>query len=653
MCGISGVFAHCGNRSADHATLAAAAELIHHRGPDSGGTHVDGDLGFGFRRLAIIDLHGGQQPIVDDATGAAIEFNGEIYNYRELRVELEARGQRFTTSSDTEVILRGYLEWGDDVVHRLNGIFGFAVWDPRRERLLLARDHFGVKPLYWSDVDGTLRFGSEMRTILADPAVPRRLDPDAVRVLLHFGYLPSPHTLIAGVHKLGPGHKLVCDRDGVTVTRYETSVAEVDHSIDDATAVNTYTELFDAAVTRQMVSDVEVGCLLSGGVDSGMVLSVASKRNPDPIRTFTVGFDGDFEHDESADAAETAAHFGANHHDLRVDVDDVEALLHECLWHLEEPVLSQSTFAYQVMTREVRKHVKVVLTGQGADEPWAGYDRYLGERYGARARWLFGSPVAQRAAARFSTAERFRRATESLGLTDAVQRFTAIHTVFDPELVSSLGGAGLADATIDPTDVVRPWQQPVAHLDEFSQLLHVDTRLSLPDDLLLYGDKLSMSNSVEARVPILDRELMAFVESLPPEMKLRRRTAKYVHKLAAERFLPREFVYRKKRGFATPIDRWFASELVPLLERTVLAPDSVCSEMLDPTVIARMVDDHRAGRRNHRRQLTTLVSLEIVANQLLGATNPPPHRPPSTRQPLSDPQPTGAVAASNPRESRA
>ncbi len=645
MCGISGVYAYRGNRTLDHAVLAAEAALIRHRGPDSGGTHIDGDLGFGFRRLAIIDLDGGHQPIVDDETGCAIEFNGEIYNYRELRAELEVRGHRFLTSSDTEVILRGYLEWRDDIVHRLNGIFGFAIWDPRGERLLLARDHFGVKPVYWSDHGGSLRFGSEMRTILADPDLPRRLDPDAVRVLLHFGYLPSPHTLIDGVHKLGPGHLLVCDRHGVSVRRYETTVPEIDRSIDEATAVGTYTQLFDEAVTRQMVSDVEVGCLLSGGVDSGMVLAVASRTSPTPVQTFTVGFGGDFDHDESADAAETAAHFGSTHHDLRVDVDDVEALLHECLWHLEEPVLSQSTFAYQVMTREVRKHVKVVLTGQGADEPWAGYDRYLGERYGARARWLFGSTAAASVAGRLGGAERFRRATESLGLTDPVERFTAIHTVFDPGLVADLGGRGLADATIDPSDVVRAWQQPVSHLDEFSQLLHIDTRLSLPDDLLLYGDKLSMSNSVEARVPILDRELMAFVESLPPEMKLRRRTAKYVHKQAAENFLPRDFVYRKKRGFATPIDRWFADELIPLLERTVLAPDSVCSEMLDPTAIAAMVEDHRTGRRNHRRQLTTLVSLEIVAGQLLGTTN--------SHHPSSSNQPSGAVAASTLRETRA
>lgn len=622
MCGISGVYGYRRAIDLESERLAAIAELIRHRGPDDHGTFVDGSLGFGFRRLSIIDVGGGHQPIIDHDSGCAIEFNGEIYNFRELRRELTDRGHRFETESDTEVILRGYLEWGTGVLDRLNGIFGFAVWDPRSERLLLARDHFGIKPLYYADDGELLRFGSEMRTILNDNHVPERpvkrvLDPDAVRLLLHFGYLPSPHTLIAGVRKLGPGEMLTCDPHGVTVTRYANDVVDTDHEISIEDAVERYTELFEAAVTRQMVADVEVGCLLSGGVDSGMVLAAATERSDGPLATFTVSFGDDFDHDEAADAAETARHFGSNHHDLRIEVDDVEQLLIECLWHLEEPVLSQSTFAYHLMNREVSKQVKVVLTGQGADEPWAGYDRYIGERYGGKARWLFRSSAANAVASAVPGAERFRRATASLGIDDPAVRFAAIHQVFDPATIDALAGPGLAGATADPIDVIRRLQQPVAHLDEFTQLLHIDTRLSLADDLLLYGDKLSMSSSVEARVPFLDRELMAFVESLPPAMKLRGRTAKYVHKRAAEHFLPKEFVHRPKRGFATPIDAWFADELVPLLDRTVLAPDSVCTDMLDRSTIVDLVEQHQAGSRNHRRQLTTLVSLEIVASQLL------------------------------------
>jgi len=624
MCGISGIFGYRQTLSLDDASLLARAERIAHRGPDDAGAFIDGSLGFGFRRLAIIDLHTGHQPMVDERTGCAIEFNGEIYNYLELRTELQTRGHVFHTSSDTEAILHGYIEWGDEVVDRLNGIFGFAIWDPRRQRLVLARDHYGVKPLYYADHSGVLRFGSEMRTILDDPDVPRELDQGAVRLLLHYGYLPSPHTLLKGIHKLGPGEMLACDEHGVKVWRHAGVTEEINHSISDAEATDQYVDLFEAAVERQLLADVEVGCLLSGGVDSGMVLSAATARSDEPIPTFTVSFGDDFEHDESADAAETAKHFGARHHDLRIDVDDVEQLLLECLWHLEEPVLSQSTFAYHLMTKEVRKQVKVVLTGQGADEPWGGYDRYLGERYGTKAGFLFRSTLAESISSKRPGAERFRRATESLGLADPVDRFTAIHQVFDPKTVEALGGSEILDAGEQPRDVMARAQAPVAHLDTFSQLLHIDTRLSLPDDLLLYGDKLSMSNSVEARVPMLDRELMAFIESLPPEMKLRRGRGKYLHKEAALRFLPESFVHRKKRGFATPIDKWFANELGPLIERTVLSPDSICCQVFDRNALTQLLADHRDGVRNYRRQLTTLVSLEIVAAQLLSPGNPRP-----------------------------
>lgn len=624
MCGISGIYGFGRDVDLAAASLLATAERIRHRGPDDEGFHVDGNLGFGFRRLAIIDLTTGHQPMVDAATGCAIEFNGEIYNYRELKIELQSRGHVFLTSSDTEVILRGYIEWGDDILDHLNGIFGVAIWDPRDQRLLLARDHFGVKPLYFSQHDGVLRFGSEMRTILADPDVPRALDHSAIRLLLHFGYIPAPHTLMQGIRKLGPGEMLVCDRSGVVVRDFNPPVADIDHRISDAEATERYVELFEAAVERQLLADVEVGCLLSGGVDSGMVLSAASARTDKPIPTFTVSFGDDFEHDESSDAAETAAHFGARHHDLRIDVDDVEQLLLDCLWHLEEPVLSQSTFAYHLMTRQVREQVKVVLTGQGADEPWAGYDRYLGERYGTKAGFLFRSTLAQSFAEKRPSAERFRRATESLGLSDPIDRFTAIHQVFGPTALATLGGAAILDQGEQPRDVIARAQAPVSHLDPFSQLLQIDMKLSLADDLLLYGDKLSMSNSVEARVPMLDRELMAFVATLPPHMKLRRGRAKYLHKEAALRFLPESFVHRKKRGFATPIDQWFANELGPLIERTVLAPDSVCCSIFDRSGIERILDEHRTGVRNYRRQLTTLVSLEIVAAQLLSPNERPP-----------------------------
>ncbi len=600
------------------------AESMHHRGPDDDGFLQKPGIGFGFRRLSIIDLEGGAQPLVGCSDDIWIQGNGEIYNYRELRTELLRRGHSFSTDSDIEVIAHGYEEWGDAVLDRLNGIFGVAIWDGREQRLLLARDHLGVKPLYYLDSGSRVLFGSEMRAILANPEVTTELDPDGLRLFLHFGYVPAPHTLVQGLKKLPPGHMLVSDANGSKLRRYWNPRREINDSITVDEAVEIYHELTNAAVERQMVSDVPVGILLSGGVDSAMILAAASDRTNQQLSTFTVGFGDDFPMDEARQAAGTAAMFNTDHHEIRIKPRSFPEVFEQSLWHMEEPVLSQSTFAFQMLTAEVSKHVKVVLTGQGADEPWAGYDRYIGERYGAKARWLFGSTAAAAGANLLPGGARLRRATASLGQSDPVERFTAIHQVFSPEQIELNAHGALSNASVSPQDAIRYWQEPVAHLDHFSQLLHVDSRMSLADDLLFYGDKLSMSNGVEARVPFLDRELFDFVESLPPAFKLRMGQGKYVHKLVAEKMLPRELVHRTKRGFDTPVDQWFAEDFAPLLQDNVLDPGSLCSSILDRELLVGLLDDHISGRRNNRRQLTALLSLELSARQVLTRPATPP-----------------------------
>lgn len=627
MCGISGVFHRTGGCEPtpriDPSLLDAMAASMPHRGPDDSVTEIFGDAGFGFRRLSIVDVEGGRQPIANETRDIWVEGNGEIYNQAEIRTELERRGHRFSTHSDIETILHGYEEWGLGVLDRLNGIFGFAIWDSRARRVVLARDHLGVKPLYWYDDGERLLWGSEMRTILSDESVPRGLDVDSLRVFLHFGYLPAPHTLVKGIRKLRPGHLLVADAGGVTVERYWNEPPTVHAGISDDDAIERYTELFNAAVERQMMSDVPVGCLLSGGVDSAMVLASASRVSDSPLKTFTIGFGDDFEYDEAAAAAETASLFGADHHPITLDFSDFDGIFRETIDHLEEPVLSQSTFAYQNLTKVVADHVKVVLTGQGADEPLAGYDRYLGERYGRYGRWLFGSTVANSVGEalgnRVPALAQFRRATSALGLADPSSRFAAIHQVFSPADIDALGSPALRRSDARAEDLIDYWRKPVEHLDELNQLLYVDTRLSLPDDLLFYGDKLSMSNSVEARVPILDRELLDYIESLPSSLKLRGRTGKFVHKQAAKTMLPESVINRKKFGFATPVDKWFASDLGTAFERTVLGPASFIGEHLDRGGMARLLAEHRSGHRNHRRPLTALLSLELTAINLFSS----------------------------------
>jgi asparagine synthase (glutamine-hydrolysing) len=616
MCGISGIHRRDGS-SPDPSALAAMGASIAHRGPDDDGYLSLPGIGFAFRRLSIIDLEGGHQPIPNEDRTVWVQLNGEIYNYRELRAQLLCAGHTFATDSDTEVIVHGYEEWGLGVLDRLNGMFGLAIWDDQNQKLVLARDHLGIKPVYHHDDGRCLRFGSEMRAILADPAVSRELDPDAIRLLLHFGYLPSPHTPLRGVERLRPGHVLVSTPTGSSIHRYWDNSPVIDHDLSVAEATERYHAAVTAAVGRQLVADVPVGCLLSGGVDSAMVLAAANKAASTPLTTFTVGFGSDFSHDEMADAAETAALLGSPHIPVHLDGGAFSDIFDRTVWHLEEPVLSQSTFAFHHLTAEVRRHLKVVLTGQGADEPWAGYDRYLGERYGRHARWLLGSSLANAVGEAVPGAARLRRATASLGESDPVRRFAAIHQVFSPAQVADMALGPVAASDARAEDLIEYWQRPVAHLDEFSQLLHVDTRMSLPDDLLLYGDKLSMANGVEARVPLLDRHVVELIETLPPSHKLRGRTAKRVHKDAARRMLPSSVVDRPKRGFATPIDRWFADELTSLLDRTVLAPDSHCAQHLRRDRLTALVEEHRSGHRNHRRPLTLLLSFEISARQLL------------------------------------
>lgn len=633
MCGIAGIFAYSTREPVDQRLLESMADSMLHRGPDDAGFYVDEGIGFSFRRLSIIDIEGGHQPMSNADESTWVMLNGEIYNFRELRRELESAGHRFRTASDTESIVHGYDRWGPQLTNHLNGMFGFAVWDRNEQQLLLARDHMGIKPLYYFDDGKRIIFGSELRTILTDPSVPREIDPEALRIFLTYGYLPSPYTLFKNLRKLPPGHRLIAGRNGVRVERYWNTIPRIDNDIDVPTAVEKYTSLVNDAVNRQMVSDVPVGSLLSGGVDSGIVtaamcLSAKENGQSDPVQSFTVGFGDQFEWDEIEDAAETADILGTQHQSFEIEADDFADFFQTSTWHLEEPVLSQSTFAYYQLTKRASDHVTVVLTGQGADEPWAGYHRYFGEKYGGNVRWALDNPFTNGLMDRLPDsnrhAERVRRATASLGEHDPLSRFVNIHSVFGANDVPALLHRDLTTDVLD-TDAAAPmryWQRDVAHLDGLSQLLHIDSRMSLPDDLLLYGDKLAMANSLETRVPLLDVELMEFVETLPANFKLRGRNTKYVHKKAASNWLPEHVINRIKRGFATPVDTWFQGALDSFLNDTMLAPDSACGEFFERSELDRILSEHRSGGRNHRRKLTTLLSFELWHRQFMRSSSP-------------------------------
>lgn len=623
MCGICGIYDYRSGAPARRDLVEAMVASLRHRGPDDDGFHFDGSLGLGFRRLSIIDLTTGHQPIANEDETRWVILNGEIYNYRELRQQLEAAGHRFRTQSDTETLVHGHEQWGADVTTHLNGIFGFALWDAPRRELLLARDHLGVKPLYYHDDGQRLRFGSEVKALLQDERVPREIDPEALAIFLAYGYVPSPRTLFKGIRKIPPGYRLRCGPGGAVLERYWRAIPQHQTGLSLRDAEEEYARQLRRAVQRQMVSDVPVGSMLSGGVDSGVVTAIMSEISDRPVQTFSVGFEEEGDWNELDDAAATARLFKTDHHPLRINARSYTDFFADSFWYLEEPVLSQSTFAFYYISKLAREHVKVVLTGQGADEPWAGYARYRGEQLAESLGWLAGSPVSRAVVGVLPRAEKLRRAAHSLAERDPVERFAAIHTLFTaadlgkllrPEVAASLAG-------FDTRSPFRPLQAEVAHLDGLSQLLYCDTRLSLPDDLLMYGDKMSMANSLEARVPLLDPDLVQFVESLPPTLKLRGITAKYLHKRVATRWLPAAFVRRKKKGFATPVDQWFQRSLDGFVRDTLLRPDSACSRYFAPTFVQQLLDEHRARRRDHRRRIFALLSFELWHRCFLQSTS--------------------------------
>jgi asparagine synthase (glutamine-hydrolysing) len=624
VCGVCGIH-HRNGGAVDPSLVGRMSDTIAHRGPDDEGSYVTGGLGLGFRRLSIIDLDGGHQPMGDDTGSVRIVFNGEIYNFADLRTELERRGRRFRTRSDTEVIVHGYLEWGLGVLDRLNGMFGLAIWDARTERLVLARDRAGVKPIYWALDGDRLLFGSELRAVLAGMPGRPALDPSALALFLRFRYVPAPFTLQAGIRKLAPGTMLVVDRDGMA-ERSWWSFAPT--PLDPVPTVEEATEhlldLYRSAVRRQLVSDVPLGILLSGGLDSGLLLALMQAAEPD-VRwpAFTIGFGDGHEGDELDAGTRTADLFGADHVRIELDRDDFERSLPSVVRALEEPVASPSVVPMYWLCERASRDVKVVLTGQGPDELFGGYRRHLGVRYGER--WRSLPPPVRAAAGRtvhglprtaawkrgvdaLGEGDRFRRWQQTLALVPAA----TVHGLFRAEVRGRLvdDGAALEESWRGIVDLA-------AGADELSGFQYLEIRSTLPDELLMYSDKLSMAHGLEARVPFLDQEVIEYALGLPPAYKIRHRTQKWLHREVCRRYLPPEILHRPKRGFAVDVvDQWYRSAATSMLDETLLDPGATLYQLLDARTVARLVSEHRSGRRDHHKLLHSLVVAELWLREL-------------------------------------
>jgi asparagine synthase (glutamine-hydrolysing) len=615
MCGIAGQFNFQRHEPVERETIVRMADSIAHRGPDDEGYFISGAVGLGFRRLSIIDLAGGHQPMSDAEEAVWIIFNGEIYNYRELRAELQKKGHQFRTNSDTEVIVHGYKEWGTDVFNHLNGMFGLAIWDARNERLVVARDAMGIKLIYYKIRNGQFTFGSEIRPILVAEDSKPEVDPVALKLFLQFRYTPSPLTIFQGIRKLAPGTMLVVEAGECREERwYKFIPTPFPTSKEETEAAHELLELYKGAVRRHLLSDVPVGILLSGGLDSGLLLALMNEQGG-PWPAYTIGYGETFADDELRDAAETAALFGARHVTVRLDQNEFERSLPGIVECLEEPIAASSIVPMYFVSQRARQDVKVALIGQGPDELFGGYKRHLGVHYGD---WWRGLPAGLRSMIgsvvdRLPRNETLKRGINSLASEDRLKRYQNVFSLAPAETIDGL----FRDDVLPEKkghELVEYWhalQPQMEHIDELGGFQLLEIRSSLPDELLMYADKLSMAHSLEVRVPYLDRTVVEYVQRLGANLKVRNGTRKWLHRQVCRNYLPRRVLKRKKRGFAVNVvDQWFHSSLQGKLPDLLLDTSSLMFKLLKPEPVRKLLEAHRSRRQDNHKLLFSLVMLE-------------------------------------------
>jgi asparagine synthase (glutamine-hydrolysing) len=606
MCGICGIATTHG--VADVETLRSMSDLLVHRGPDSAGEHVDGGVALAARRLSILDLEHGDQPIANEDGSCVVVQNGEIYNYPELRRELEGAGHVLRTRCDTEALVHLYEEHGVGFAERLRGMFAVAIWDASRRRLVLARDRYGIKPLYYRHAGDELRFASELR------ALPRgEIDLDAVEAFLAFNSIPAPYSIFRDVRKLPAGHVLVWEDGAVRLERYARpgpAIADEIRTGDEAELVEELRARLRDSVRAHLLSDVPVGVLLSGGVDSAALAALAAQETPEAVHTFTIGF-AERSFDERADARLVADRYGTEHHELLVRPEP-ELLLRALADTFDEPFADSSALPTYLVSQLAADHVKVALSGEGGDELFGGYYTYAADLFADRvaplariARPLVEAlPASTRKASLDYRAKRFVRAAH----LPPLERHHGWKEIFSVEARSELTGRG---ATFDPVDVYRARYAETTGAPQLARLQDVDFGVYLVDDLLVKTDRASMAHSLEARVPFLDPLVTSLAFALPTRLKVRGLAKKVLLRKAVEPLVPSEVVHGRKRGFSIPAAAWLRGELEPFA-RDTLSPENLRRQgFFQPEPVARLLDEHVAGREDWSRQLWGLLAFTL------------------------------------------
>lgn len=623
MCGIVGIVRGPGAPTFSIDDVRRMADAIVHRGPDDAGFHEDAHAILGMRRLSIIDIAGGHQPIANEDESLHVVCNGEIYNFTELRPALERAGHRFRTHSDVEVLLHLYEQYGPGFVEHAGGMFGFALWDSRRKRLTLGRDRLGQKPVYYFDGGHYLAFASEIKALLALPQVRARVDSKALAEYLRLGHCAAPNTIFAGVRKLPPASVLVWQPDGWRIERYWSLPSHVREDLSAGQWVESIRAELARAVSEHMVSDVPIGAFLSGGLDSSAVVALMSRATQVPISTYAIGYAGDRTaayYNELGFARQVARRFGTNHHEILVR-PDVATLLPKLIWHLEEPVSDSAIITTYLVSQLAARTVKVILSGVGGDELFAGYRRYLGDYYARRYQRMPGwlrqrvlEPLAQalpsgrqdrvRDLARYA-----RRFIESSGLPWDEQ-YQAYLEICSRIRVRELLARQDADADADADGFDRILQGESA-TDPLLRLMRVDVQAQLPEDLLLLTDKITMATSIECRAPFLDHRLAELAAQIPASLKLANGDLKHLLKRALQGVVPDEVLSRSKRGFGAPVGAWFKGQIRPLLD-VLLARDVIERRgLLSWPAVQTAIAHHESSREDYSDLIMVLLNLEI------------------------------------------
>jgi asparagine synthase (glutamine-hydrolysing) len=617
MCGIAGVIPRDPARLPDRQQIDRMVERLHHRGPDDVGVVTQPGMGLGLKRLSIIDVAGGRQPLYNEDQSITFVGNGEIYNYRELRQELIGRGHRFATGSDMEVLVHGYEEWGDGMVNRLNGQFAFALWDSPRQRLLAARDRAGEKPLYYFEGVDDIVFASEIKALLTRADIPRRLDLEGLDTFLTYEFIIAPHTIFQGIRKLPPAHLLTVDRGQVSTACYWEVPRLVEQGRTEDEWADELRVNLRRAVESQMMSDVPLGAFLSGGIDSSSVVAFMSQASPSPVRTFS---------DETSYARAVARLFSTQHREETIEPQVVE-LFDKLIVHLDEPFADVSLFPTYLVSQVAAKEVKVVLSGDGGDELFAGYDWYLADRI-SRSLERFPGRTALRALA--AVGERFPPTEKKKGLINKTKRFLS-GAVAPAELehyrwlwhLSPDGKRDLysedfqsAIASFDPAGPVLRALDGSGD-DLLNRQLYTDFKIFLADDILVKVDRMSMATSLEARAPFLDRDVIELAFQMPGELKLRGSSRKHILKRAMHGILPDSILHRRKEGFSIPMKNWLRHELRPMMLELLSEERVRRRGLFRWPAVERRVTEHLGGRANHAHQLFPLMVFERWAEEFL------------------------------------